>query len=59
MNAVKPRILDASALVEMFAGHPVLMKFLEDAQAGQEALAMPALAVAEAQAALQFSEKMW
>ncbi|SNY55165.1 hypothetical protein [Paractinoplanes atraurantiacus] len=60
MNATRaPRILDASAVVEMFAGHPKLMKLLEKAQVGEEALTMPALAVAEAQAALRYSDKMW
>ncbi|MFF5081722.1 hypothetical protein ACFY36_32125 [Actinoplanes sp. NPDC000266] len=60
MNAIRPpRILDASAVVEMFAGHPKLMKLLEKAQVGEESLTMPALAVAEAQAALRYSDNVW
>jgi hypothetical protein len=54
-----PRILDASAIVELFAGHPTLMRLLEDAEAGRLLLALPATAVAEAQAVLRAESAMW
>ncbi|MEU8244239.1 hypothetical protein AB0C07_38795 [Actinoplanes missouriensis] len=54
-----PRILDASALVELFAGHPELMQMLDDADAGLVLMAFPATAVLEAQAALRAEYRMW
>ncbi|GAA0493471.1 hypothetical protein Ade02nite_21570 [Paractinoplanes deccanensis] len=60
MTAARPpRILDASAVVELFAGHPEAMKMLENAEAGEGTLVMPALPVAEAQAAMRHPEKVW
>ena len=54
-----PRILDASALVELFAGHPKLMRMLTDAEAGRVFLLVPTLAIAEAQAAIGATGSMW
>ncbi|MEV4351166.1 hypothetical protein AB0J83_42455 [Actinoplanes sp. NPDC049596] len=60
MNTLQqPRIFDASALVELCAGHPEVMDILFKARAGKLTLSLPALAVAEAQAALRFSDHVW
>ncbi|MEU8243939.1 hypothetical protein AB0C07_37265 [Actinoplanes missouriensis] len=53
------RILDASAVVELFAGHPKAMKELQAATDGDLLLSLPALAVAEAQAALRLPASTW
>ncbi|WP_204298468.1 hypothetical protein [Actinoplanes campanulatus] len=47
-----PRILDASALVELFSGHSTLMRLIDDATAGSPVVVVPTLAIAEAQAAI-------
>ena len=54
-----PRILDASALVELFAGHPDLMGLLDDAEAGQVVVLVPTLAIAEAQVVLDAAPRLW
>jgi hypothetical protein len=54
-----PRILDASAVVELFAGHPRLMQMLDDAGAGRILIGLPSGAVATAQAVLKASPNMW
>ncbi|BAL87695.1 hypothetical protein AMIS_24750 [Actinoplanes missouriensis 431] len=54
-----PRILDASAVVELAGGHPELMLLLQRAAAEHVMLAMPALAVAEANAVLRLEENVW
>ncbi|SNY72863.1 hypothetical protein [Paractinoplanes atraurantiacus] len=54
-----PRILDASALVELMHGHPTMMRLVSDADAGQAPLVVTALAALEAQAAIQVEPALW
>ncbi|WP_052720488.1 hypothetical protein [Actinoplanes rectilineatus] len=53
------RVLDASALVELFADHPRLMQLLDLAADGRVVVAVPALAVAEAQVVLAATPATW
>ncbi|MEU4560091.1 hypothetical protein AB0F72_17045 [Actinoplanes sp. NPDC023936] len=46
-------------MVELFAGHPKAMKELQAAVDGHLLLCLPALAVAEAQAALRLPARTW
>ncbi|GAA2692173.1 hypothetical protein [Actinoplanes palleronii] len=59
MMPESPFILDASALVELFQGHPVLMRILEDADFGDFTMAVPTNAVLEAQVVLRATPSMW
>lgn len=59
MSTRFPRVLDTSALLALFAGHPELMRKLDLAQAGDVALVMPTLAIAETEAAVQAGLRMW
>ncbi|MEU8663860.1 PIN domain-containing protein [Actinoplanes philippinensis] len=59
MIQVRPHILDASALVELFSGHPRLMRLLDDADAGDRFVIVPTLAIAEAQAVLNARQSHW
>ena len=59
MTFRRPRVLDASALVELFHGHPKMMRLLDDAGAGHFNLAIPTVAIAEAQAVLAVSASVW
>ncbi|AEV86857.1 hypothetical protein ACWT_5839 [Actinoplanes sp. SE50] len=54
-----PRVLDASALIAMFGGHPDLMEMLDDAERGNVFLLLPTVAVAEAEAALNVGLALW
>lgn len=54
-----PRILDASALIALFGGHPDLMEMLNDAEIGRVFLLMPTAAVAEAESALRAGASLW
>ncbi|MEU4155447.1 hypothetical protein [Actinoplanes sp. NPDC026670] len=55
----RPRVLDASALVEVFSGHPEMMALLDTAAAGDVLLIVPTLAIAEAQTALDVTSSLW
>lgn len=46
MTPPPPRILDASALVTLFDGNPIM---LDEAEAGNVVLLMPTLAMAQAE----------
>lgn len=59
MIQVRPHILDASALVELFSGHQTLMRLLDDADAGDRFVIVPTLAIAEAQAVLDARQSHW
>lgn len=59
MTYRRPRILDASALVELVQGHPEMMRLLDDADAGHLNLAVPTLAIAEAQVVLAITASAW
>lgn len=54
-----PRILDASALVELFQGHPEMMNMLGQAEQREFGVAVPAGAVLEAQVVLKASTSVW
>ncbi|GAA4977644.1 hypothetical protein [Actinoplanes utahensis] len=54
-----PRVLDASALVELFQGHPLLMQLLELAAAGKVVIAFPDVAIEEAAAVLDIEPALW
>jgi hypothetical protein len=55
----RSRVLDASALVEVFSGHPEMMALLNTAAAGEVLLVVPTLAIAEAQAVLGVALSLW
>ncbi|MBB2946820.1 putative nucleic acid-binding protein [Actinoplanes lutulentus] len=59
MTDHQPRVLDASALVELFQGHPRLLELLGGAADGDFSIAVPAVAVAEAQAVLAVTGSAW
>lgn len=59
MIRYSPRVLDASALVLLFSGHPLLMRMLDDAEDGNVVLLVPTLAIAEAETALGAGMRMW
>lgn len=46
------RILDASALIALFRGHPGLYDLLDEAASGQTVIGIPAVCIAEAEAVL-------
>ncbi|GLW35002.1 hypothetical protein [Actinoplanes regularis] len=52
-------VLDASALVELVQGHPELMGLVDRAYYGDVILAVPALAVLEAQVAARVAPNLW
>jgi len=54
-----PRVLDSSALVVLFSGHPLLMRLLDDAEDGNVVLLVPTLAIAEAETGLGAGMRMW
>lgn len=54
-----PWVLDHTALVALFAGHPELFDLLEAADQGQEKLILPAVAVAEASQLVSATDGSW
>ena len=59
-EAVSPtRIFDASAIVELFHGHPALMHLLDLAAAGQVMVVLPANAILEAAAVMNVDPALW
>jgi hypothetical protein len=52
-------VLDASALVELMQGHLDLMSLVDRAYYGEAILAVPSLAVLEAQAASRTIPRLW
>ncbi|SDS96947.1 hypothetical protein [Actinoplanes derwentensis] len=59
IGSTPPRILDASALLDVFAGNREIMQMLDDVDEDQLAAVVPTLALAEAQAALASSRSHW
>ncbi len=59
MTVFQTRVLDASALVRMFDGHPRMLELLLDAEAGNVFLLLPAAAIAQAQQVLQAGQALW
>jgi hypothetical protein len=51
--------LDASAMLSLFAGHPMLMSVLDDADAGNGFLLLPTAAIAQAQQTPQADTRLW
>lgn len=47
------RVLDATALVELFRGHTGLYDLLDEAASGQVVIGIPAVCIAEAEAVLK------
>ena len=58
-SASPPRIFDASAIVELFHGHPALMHLLDLAAAGQVMIVLPANAILEAAAVMNVNAGLW
>ncbi|GAA4608451.1 hypothetical protein BJY16_006849 [Actinoplanes octamycinicus] len=52
-------VLDASALVELMQGHPTLTELLDRGYEGDVIMAVPPLAVLEAQVAIQTDPALW
>ncbi len=59
MTVFRPRILDASAMVRLFDGHPMLMRMLIDAEQGNVFLLLPAAGIAQAQRVVQARADLW
>jgi hypothetical protein len=53
------RVLDASALIDLFAGHDELCGLLDRAEAGEMGLLLPTTAIAEAEADLDAGPNGW
>lgn len=57
---VRPsRILDSSALVDLFNGHPKLGDLLDQAEAGWLQIVMPTVSIADAEAVLKAGRIGW
>lgn len=54
-----PRILDASAIVALFNGHPELDRLLDLAEKGWVNLLLPTTAIADAEAVVQHGTQGW
>ncbi|MEV6305309.1 hypothetical protein AB0M02_38255 [Actinoplanes sp. NPDC051861] len=59
MSEHQPRVLDASALIALFHGHPDLWQYLVEADKGGTNIAIPTNAVLEAQVILRCSQSAW
>jgi hypothetical protein len=59
VSRYSPRVLDTSALLLLFSGHPRLMRMLNDAEAANSVLILATLAIAEAEAALDVGLRIW
>ncbi|MFI6228706.1 hypothetical protein ACIBCR_15495 [Micromonospora echinospora] len=56
---MRPRILDASAIVALFDAHPPVFDLLTRSQDGDLTMVMPAAAVADANAKIRASFDSW
>lgn len=57
---VRPsRILDSSALVDLFNGHPKLGDLLDQAEAGWLQIVMPTVSIVDAEAVLKAGRIGW
>lgn len=60
MSLHAPRVLDASALSALFAGHPMLMRMIDDAEAGNVFfLVLPTTAMWQAETFMHAGHGMW
>ncbi|GLY02905.1 MULTISPECIES: hypothetical protein [Actinoplanes] len=59
MSLHRPRVLDASAVVELLQGHPDLMFDLDRAAEGKLRLVIPMMAQFDAQVTLALSTAVW
>jgi hypothetical protein len=59
VSRYSPRVLDASALVQMFQGHSLLMLLLDDAEQKNVNVLVPTLAIAEAEAVMGAEMRLW
>ncbi|MGN9910119.1 hypothetical protein ACTMTJ_21450 [Phytohabitans sp. LJ34] len=54
-----PRVLDSSAIIALFNGHPALDRLLDLAERGRVNLLMPTTAIADAEAVVQHGTPGW
>ncbi|MEJ3744526.1 hypothetical protein WEI85_14675 [Actinomycetes bacterium KLBMP 9797] len=54
-----PRVLDSSALIDLFGGHPALLTMLTQAENGELQLMLPTAALADAEDRLQAGSGGW
>ena len=59
MRLRPPRVLDSSALIDLFGGHQELGQLLNQAEAGWLQLLLPTTAIAEAEAVLSARRGGW
>jgi hypothetical protein len=52
-------VLDASALIALFHGHPEAIQYLHDAEVGAASLGIPTNAILEAQVVLCSTQSVW
>ncbi|GIJ51978.1 hypothetical protein Val02_88640 [Virgisporangium aliadipatigenens] len=54
-----PRVLDATALTALFAGHPTMIGMLTAAEADEATLLLPTTAISDAEAAVRTGTTGW
>jgi predicted nucleic acid-binding protein len=56
---VRPRVLDASAIIALYQAHPPVFHLLTQAHDGELTIAVPAVALAEANITIRASNNDW
>jgi hypothetical protein len=59
MSGRAPRVLDASAIIALFGGHPRIVSLLDQAEQGALNLLLPTAAIADAEASLRAGPGGW